>query len=257
MRRTSMNGPYKWLAEYYDLLFSPYRGPMDAAREHVLGRILPRTESACDLACGTGTTAVAMARDGIRMFAVDLSPVMCRVAREKARRAGVPLSVICADMRSFRLPERVDLVTCEYDALNHVPRKSDLRMVARAVARALRPGGYFFFDVNNRLGFERYWAGTTFWNEKPGLVVVMRNSYDVRRERAWCDVEWFMKEGGLWRRRHEHVEEVCWSGEEMRGALREAGFEPVRGWDATPFFEDNPMIRPGCRTVYLARKGRG
>jgi hypothetical protein len=38
-------------------------------------------------------------------------------------------------MRSFRLPEPVDLVLCEFDALNHVPRKADLARVARAIVR--------------------------------------------------------------------------------------------------------------------------
>ena len=128
MARTSIGRPYQWLAQHYDQLFSSFRSPIDAARQRVLGRILPRVESACDLACGTGTTAVALAREGIEMFAVDLSPVMCRLAREKAHRARLPLRVLCADMRRFRLPESVDLITCEYDALNHVPRKADLRM---------------------------------------------------------------------------------------------------------------------------------
>jgi SAM-dependent methyltransferase len=63
------------------------------------------------------------------------------------------------DMRNFRLPERGDLVLCEFDALNHVPRKEDLARVANSVSRALRPGGHFFFDVNNRLAFEKFWPG--------------------------------------------------------------------------------------------------
>jgi SAM-dependent methyltransferase len=226
---------------------------MDAARQRVLGRILPHVESACDLACGTGTTALALAREGIRMFAVDLSPVMCRLAREKAHRARLPLRVLCADMRRFRLPEPVDLITCEYDALNHVPRKADLRLVARAVARALRPGGYFLFDVNNRLGFERYWSGA-FWIERPGVVMVMRNSHDRRRDRAWSNVECFIREGSLWRRHQERVSEVCWSADEIGRTLCEAGFDRLRAWDATPFFKGDPLIRPGCRTVYLAHK---
>jgi SAM-dependent methyltransferase len=222
----------------------------------VLGPILPRVDSACDLACGTGTTALALAREGIQMFAVDLSPVMCRLARQKARRARLPLRVLRADMRVFRLPEPVDLITCEYDALNHVPRKADLRMVARAVARALKPGGYFFFDVNNRSGFERYWAHT-FWVEQPGVLVVMRNSHDSPHDRAWSDVEWFIREGNLWRRRHERVDEVCWSSGEIRQTLRAAGFDRLRAWDASPFFRDNPPMLPGCRTVYLARRASG
>lgn len=253
MPRTSTNQPYRWLAQYYDQLFSSSRSPVDAARQHVLGRILPRTKSACDLACGTGTTALALARQGIKMFAVDLSPLMCRLARQKAHRAGLPLRVLCADMRRFRLPEPVDLMMCEYDALNHVPRKADLKMVAKAVAAALRPGGYFFFDVNNRLGFERYWSGT-LWTEQPGVVMVMRNGHDPRRDRAWSDIEWFIREGSLWRRRHERVEEVCWSPDEICRTLQEAGFEWLCAWDAAPFFKGNPLVRPGCKTAYLARK---
>src|SRR5208282_5999159 len=114
---------------------SSFRFPIDAARERVLGRILPQVETACDLACGTGTTALILARKGIKMYALDLSPLMCRLAREKAGRARLPVRVFRADMRHFRLPQSVDLVTCEYDALNHVPRRADLRFVAKAVQR--------------------------------------------------------------------------------------------------------------------------
>lgn len=253
MSGTSAKRPYRWLAQYYDQVFTPLRFPIEAARQCVLGPILPRVESACDPACGTGTTALTLAGKGIKMFAVDLSPVMCRLAREKAHRARLPLPVLRADMRRFRLPEAVDLITCEGDALNHVPRKADLRLVAKAVARALRPGGHFFFDVNNRAGFERYWS-TTFWAEHPGVVVVMRNSNDCQDDRAWSDIELFIREGTLWRRRHERLEEVCWGADEIRRTLRQAGFDRLRAWDATPFFKENPLVRPGCRTVYLARK---
>jgi SAM-dependent methyltransferase len=245
--------PYQWLAEYYDRLFAGTRGPMDAARERLLGKILPRVSSACDLACGTGNAAISLARRGIRTFAVDLSPVMCRLAREKARREGLPLRVIRADMRDFRLPEPVDLVLCEFDALNHVPHKEDLARVAQSVAKALKPGGHFYFDVNNRAGFAGYWTGSV-WIEEPGVVLVMRNGNDARHDRAWSDVEWFIREGNLWRRRRERVDEVCWSAAEMRKALRDAGFDRIRAWDSAPFWPGNPMIRPGCRTNYLARK---
>lgn len=245
--------PYRWLAQYYDEFFSTFRYPMNAARERLMGRILPDVHKACDLACGTGTTALILARRGIKTFAVDLSPTMCRLTREKAKRAGLPLRVLQADMRKFRLPETVDLVTCEFDALNHIPRRADLKMVARCVAEALRPGGHFFFDVNNSLGFQRYWSGAV-WFEKPGLVAVMRNGHNRTADRAWSEVDWFIREGSSWQRRHERVEEVCWDAEEIRSTFQNAGFDRLRAWDSTPFFKGNPMIRPGCRTIYLARK---
>lgn len=245
--------PYRWLAEHYDIVFGDHYSLPWLAHEVILEPLLPQVRSACDLACGTGNTAIGLAKRGIRMFGVDLSPGMCRVTRRKAREAGVPVRVIQADMRTFELPQQVDLVICEFDAVNHVPRQSDLTKVARAVWRALAPGGYFFFDVNNLIGFAKYWHGT-WWIEKPGIVLVMRNDHDFLRRKAWADCEWFLQEGRLWRRHSERVEEICWTDREIRSALRAAGFGKVQMWDSSPFFPDNPLITPGCRSHYLARK---
>ena len=251
MDRAGRVQPYRWLAEYYDEIFAFGGAWADAAREHVLGSTLPRVKSACDLACGTGRTALLLARRGIRAFGVDLSPAMCRVARRKVRAAGLPVRIIQADMRSFRLPQKVDLVLCEFDALNHVPRESDLPRVARAVARALSPGGWFYFDVNNSPSFRHAWPLTWFL-DRPDVVLVMHGGYDARRDRAWSEVEWFIREGRRWRRERERVEEVCWTPQEICAALRAAGFKQIRSWDAMPFFKNDPIIRPGYRTVYLA-----
>jgi SAM-dependent methyltransferase len=193
---------------------------------------------------------------GIKTYAVDLSPSMCRLTREKADRVGVSMRVLRQDMRALRLPEPVDLITCEGDALNHLPRKTDLRRVVNAVSRALRPGGYFFFDVNNSLGFEKYWSGTV-WFEKAKVVVVLRNGHNRQAERAWSDVEWFIRDGRCWRRRHERVEQVCWKREEINRTFQDADFDRPRAWDAAPFLKDNPLIGPGCRTFYLAHKSGG
>jgi SAM-dependent methyltransferase len=173
--------------------------------------------------------------------------------RQYGRRKNVDVRVLRADMRSFRLPEQVDLVLCECDAVNHLDGKSELSLVARSVTRALRPGGWFYFEANNRAGFTRYWKDT-WWNEKPGLVLVMRNGNDAPNDRAWCDCEWFIHEGrGKWSRRHERVEEVCWSAKEIRSILKDAGFDRVSSRDAAPFF-NSPVITPGCRSIYLARR---
>ena len=246
--------PYRWLAEHFDRMFSGYRKYIEAAHREIVAPILPEVRCACDLGCGTGTTALDLAARGIRMYGVDLSPGMCRAARRKARERKLALRVIEADMRDFRLPEPVDLILSEYDAINHVPRRPDLRRVTRAVSRALQPGGWFFFDVNHLAGFEKYWRGT-WWIEKPGIILAMRNGNDRKRQKAWCDCEWFLQEGRLWRRHTERVEEVCWSEEEIRSALAAAGFAQIARRDAAPFFQGEGMVTEGCRSLFLARKG--
>lgn len=253
MAKPVVTQAYRLLAQHYDRIFN--RDNLDwflPAHEHVLGKILTRVRSACDLCCGTGTTAVELARRGIRMYGVDLSPTMCRLARAKARRNHLAIRVLRGDMRSFRLPEQVDLVTCEYDAINHVPRKQDLAKVARAVARALRPGGYFYFDANSRLAFEKLWPRASF-TEVPGVVMVLHGGYDRRRDKAWCDAEWFLREGSRWKRRRERVEEVCWTPAEVRRIFRQAGFDQIQACDGAEFIKAEWMA-PGYRTFYLIRK---
>ena len=178
---------------------------------------------------------------------------MCRAARANALRKAVPVTVLRGDMRDFRLPEPVDVVTCQFDALNHVPEKRDLKRVAQSAARALRPRGWFYFDVNTRLAFEKMWK-LTWWNETPSVVSVMRSGSDPENDRAWTDVEWFIREGRLWRRHTERVEEVCWSDAEIRAALGAAGFGAIRRWDAKRTGISDPMLKRGYRTFWLARK---
>ena len=246
--------PYSLLAEHYDDIFvfaNPWR---ENAREQMLGRILKRAVSCCDLACGTGSTAVELAKRGLRIYAIDLSPTMCDKARAKAARESVDVRVIEADMRRFRLPEKVDLITCEFDALNHVPRKPDLALVARCAARALKPGGHFYFDVNTRRAFEEVWPMTWFV-ERPGLALVMHGDFDPRADRAWTTAEFFIQREGHWERRSERVEEVCWSHAEINQALSDAGFDRIHCRDAEPFFGLDALVRRGHRSIYLARLG--
>jgi SAM-dependent methyltransferase len=242
---------YGWLAKYFDYLFE-FRRPYESARKTILEPLLPRVGSACDLCCGTGALALQFAAAGISTFAVDLSPEMCRIARTKARASELPVRVLHADMREFTLPAQVDLITCEFDSLNHVPQRRDLDRVLRRVSAALKPGGHFIFDVNNRLAFERVWR-LTWFTEKDPVVMVMHGGHKPGTDRAWSDVEWFVRVGKCWKRHHEHIEEVCWTAGEIRDALAARGFAGVRSWDAEPFFNDQ-FTRPGYRTFWRARR---
>ena len=75
-------------------------------------------------------------------------------------------------------------------------------------ARGLRPGGYFYFDVNNSLAFEKIWPGT-WWIEKPGLALVMRGGYDSARDKGWTKAEWFIRGHCCWRRYRENIEQIA------------------------------------------------
>ncbi|MCP5021687.1 MAG: class I SAM-dependent methyltransferase [bacterium] len=94
-----------------------------------------------DLGCGTGEDAVFLAKQGIRVHAVDISPGMLEVAREKVERAGLE-----------------DLITLERGSLTAIASHGDrlcdgflsdfgplnclehLAPFVESAARSLRPG---------------------------------------------------------------------------------------------------------------------
>lgn len=249
--------PYSLLAHYYDELTRGAPRMNRLAREKVLAKILPRIRTVCDLGCGTGTAAIELARRGLTVYALDLSPEMIRRARQKVRRLPPRLrsriTVRRADLRRFRLPRLVDLILSQFNPINHLPRKSDLARAFRSVARALRPGGWFCFDVNTRRTYAQVYSMTR-WEEKPGFCLVYRGRFFPRRDKAWLDLEWFIRDGRAWQRHRERIEDTCWSDAEIRRALRRAGFRRIRHWDGAEVRPPSPYQKRGMDAYYLAQK---
>ncbi len=105
-----------------------------------------RFSSAADIGCGTGLFARYLNRRwGVPVWAVDISSDMLRVAERNC--LGADVRLLRQDIRCLRLPEPVDLVTSNFDTLNHLTGKDDLRVAFQRIAENLRPGGHLYFDL--------------------------------------------------------------------------------------------------------------
>jgi SAM-dependent methyltransferase len=253
MKLIETQPPYSILSRFYDQVTRGSAGMSGHARRKVLGRILHKARVVCDLGCGTGTTAVELARSGKKVYAVDASPGQCKQARAKAREAKADVRVIRADMRKFKLPEPVDLVLCEFNPLNHLGRKQDIHLAFRSVARALKPGGWFYFDLNMFPTYKAYYP-IVRWEERDEFCLVSRGAIVERNAKAWLELNWFVAERGGWNRYRERIEDTWWTDAEIRGALRAAGFVNVRAWDGTQIRPKKLKPRRGFDRYYLARK---
>jgi SAM-dependent methyltransferase len=235
------NRPYRQLARFYDAILGGVAPAMNRhARERLLHRHWKGIRRVVDVCCGSGATAVDLAGRGIEVVAVDNSPDFVRAVRARARAAGVRVDVRRGDMRSFRVARPVDLVLCEFSALNHLERRADVATVFRAAARALRPGGLFQFDVNTPLSFQEQYAPTMLLEHaasgagatrRPAFKFLQRGTLDDGGRRARLDYDWFVEERGLWRHHREMLWNVCWTEAELKRSLRAAGFRVLGAWD--------------------------
>jgi SAM-dependent methyltransferase len=211
------------------------------------------TTSLLDVACGTGSLGLMMARRGWSFWGIDASPLMVEEARRKFRAARRRGTILQQDMRAIRLPARVGLVTSMFDSVNHVLTTRDLLRVFRSIAGALKEGGYFIFDVNNLRCFQRLWKHTQAVHHRD-FTLILQSRYEPDRHRGYSFVTLFLRSGDRYRQCEEIVQERWYSREEVRGALDEAGFAVVESEDFN--FTDVPDVG-AVKTWWVARKRQG
>ncbi|HEX5694146.1 MAG TPA: bifunctional 2-polyprenyl-6-hydroxyphenol methylase/3-demethylubiquinol 3-O-methyltransferase UbiG [Arenimonas sp.] len=101
-----------------------------------------------DVGCGGGLLSEAMAAEGARVTALDLSPELVEVARLHLLESGLDVDYRLQSVESLaaEMPGRFDAVTC-MEMLEHVP---DPAAVLRACAALLKPGGTLVLSTLNR-----------------------------------------------------------------------------------------------------------
>lgn len=203
-----------------------------------------------ELACGTGTVAIAMARKGWRVWGVDGSERMLAQARAKEEGDRLAVTWLQQDMRLLRLPERVHLATCLYDSLNYMLTDEDLGAVFRRVYNTLLPGGLFCFDMNTARALAS-WDDETYFTDGGALTTIMHCDYDASRQRIRIHITCFERVGDLYRKISETHEEQAYPEEQIAILLLDAGFSLEASYRCFTFA---PPDEETMRIMWVARK---
>ena len=216
----------------------------------VLERFDAPPQTILDIACGEGTFAVAMAKKGLQVTGVDLSPQMLQYARERAEQENVKVEFLLQDMRSLPFEERFDLVTCWFDSLNYLLELEDLRKTFAGVYRALKKAGLFIFDMNTIYGLAVDWQRHHCYvqQDTPELFEIHFPSYDLEKNIATMRTTGFMKEGDGWTRMDEEHKERGYTLEEIRQCLQEAGLQELACWGS---LEEKSEPKPDSGRVWF------
>jgi SAM-dependent methyltransferase len=102
-----------------------------------------------ELGCGTGRIAIPIAQSGVDIVGLDQSASMLAHARAKAEAAGVSISWVEADCRTFALGRRFAFIFMAFNSMQHLHDHASLAALFGRVRRHLAPHGRFVFDVFN------------------------------------------------------------------------------------------------------------
>jgi ubiquinone/menaquinone biosynthesis C-methylase UbiE len=129
-------------AEIYDAIyaFKDYAGEVLKIRQ-VIARERPGANTILDIACGTGEHASLLSAD-FEIDGIDLEPKFVEIAQAK-NPAG---SFSVADMRSFQLEKRYDVVQCLFSSIGYLLTPQDIIAALTCFRRHLAPGGVILVE---------------------------------------------------------------------------------------------------------------
>jgi SAM-dependent methyltransferase len=234
---------YEGLSRYYDLGWGDFARQYIEVVEGLLRRKrLPRARI-LDIACGTGTLALALAALGHEVLGIDASPEMIAAARSKSGAANPAFKV--GEMDNFTAEGLFDVITCTFDSLNYITEPRLLERVFRRVSSKLTRSGFFVFDSNTERQYEAVSVGsreirlgsevlTQSWWYDPGLKL--------------AETTFTFGDGTVER----HVQRP-YGLPEIRRCLRAAHLEIVNAWSSP----DGMPIRPESIRAYCVAEKTG
>jgi SAM-dependent methyltransferase len=102
---------------------------------HLLGDVQGKT--VLDLGCGTGENIIPLIERGARVIAIDISPDLVEIAKQRISNANLEASISAGDACHTGLPdESVDIIFC-MALIHHL----DIEVVREEMWRILRKGG--------------------------------------------------------------------------------------------------------------------
>jgi len=248
---------YDRLAQIYDRGgWESYSRRMFPYLVKVLRRHRIEIGTVAELACGTGTLAIALSREGYRVVGVDLSEAMLQVARDKAEQAGAAVTFLQQDIRRLTLKSPVDLATCFFDSMNYLLSYGDLVKTFSRVHRALKPRGLFIFDMNTPTGLASHWDTHDGSRDLGDVAIIGSSQYDSKAMLGTIRITVFRKvsSGGissLYERFSEVHTERAYGADEVRSALQEGRLKPLSSYDCMTFRKPNKATG---RILYVAEK---
>lgn len=228
---------FRIIAGQYDALgkTGPERATNAAAALHDLFRRRGPVRRVLDVACGTFSIDIGLAKRGYVVVGRDRSAEMVRVSRRNLREAGLRADVEVGDMRILRAGRAFNAILCLGTAFNYLASSPDIRSAFRSFRRHIAPGGLLVLDTTN---FDA-------WIENPmntaaeidhrtsnGTRIVIFSMNDQDRARS-LHVARFITAVQRGRNIDLAFDEAplrIWTKLTLSDALRREGFRPIEWW---------------------------
>ncbi len=222
-----MQQPYSGLAQIYDYLLSgvDYEAWADYLEDIFRTHHIQPCSQLIDLACGTGSSTVPWAKRGYQAYGVDISEEMLEWARRKASLDSLDISFFQQDLREMQLDFLADVAVLYQDGLNYMLTEADLEKALRCIHFAVRPGGFFVFNMNQVEKLPAANKPETAVLEEENLMLIWESHFEPGNKTWVIKLTAFQrKENGFYKKIQEEHRERSYSTEDIVPILKKTGW---------------------------------
>jgi len=177
-----MASPYQTLSQIYDEGWSYFARSYFGLVKELFAESYSFGRRVLDVACGTGTLALKLARQEFSVLGVDKSPEMIAVARPTVE-PGLLLSFEIQDMRQLNVKGVFDLALCTFDSINYLLSEEEVARYLTKISYALKVNGFFVFDSVTENSFKNKHRKSQF-REFGEIRFLQELSYDTKKRIA-------------------------------------------------------------------------
>jgi SAM-dependent methyltransferase len=250
---------YDQLAEDYHLIYADWSLAVSRqgnALDALIRRYSNATEppppplDVLDCSCGIGTQVIGLAERGHRVVGSDLSPAAAARAGAEARRRGLALSTLAADMRSLPFADAsFDVVLSADNSMAHLLTEDDVRRAVGDMRRVVRDDGLLVLSAKDYGDARQARRPSTMpqVTDSAGGQVVTFQLWHWRDDGVYdLDHVQLLPDGDTWQVKVRRATSRAWSLEELADLVRECGFGDVtwHGVEDAHFFQPVLTARP-------------
>lgn len=133
-----------------------------------------------DLSCGTGSQVFWLAKLGYEVVGVDINNKMLEVAKDKAEKQNVSVTLEQGDMRTYQAG-KFDAVITIHSAIGHLTQE-DFELAIQNIRNNLNANGLYVFDIFNfdYLSHEDNITNLTIdWQKRNGDTITREIQYST------------------------------------------------------------------------------
>lgn len=124
------------------------QGGLEDWEDEVVKKFMRPQSSVLDIGCGAGREALALAKQGFKVTAIDIAPAMIAAARKKAEAQGRDITFKAMAASEIDFPaESFDYCLLSRDVYSFTPAKSLRIETLRRIKRCLKKGGLVFLSA--------------------------------------------------------------------------------------------------------------